>query len=206
MSWWKYYSELLGRNLSWLRTAVLLALGWFLAGLVLAVVNPSFLDTLVSWLEEFFGEVLGEEGLQSDFETVWDIAQNNIGAAGAVLLGGVVLGILPFVSVATNFFILGFLLGSAVGLSGGGGLMIFIITVVPHGILEIPALLLASAFGFKFGMFWRRPQEGKNRWGSFRESLKENLLLLPLLAVLLIAAAVVEVFATGALSGWFLES
>ena len=204
MAWSRYYRDVLRHNVSWLRLTILMALAWFLAGLVLAVVNPSLLETLISWLEEFFGEVLGEEGLQTDFETVWDIVRNNIEAAGVVLLGGVVLGILPFVSIATNFFILGFLLGSAVGLSGAGGFLIFLITVVPHGILEIPALLLASAFGLKFGMFWRA-RGGETRWGSFRESLRENFSLLPLLALLLIAAAVVEVFAIGYLSSRFLE-
>jgi len=202
--WFKYYQDLLRENRAWLIKAAAAAFFWLAIGALTGAVRPDLLDKLLPILEDFFRDVLGEEGLRTDFETVWDIARNNFQSLVVMLFGGVVLGILPAIGLILNFFILGFLLSSMLAAEGASGLFVFAVTVVPHGILEIPALVLAAAFGIKLGLFWRRAEPGV-LWKNFSRRLKENFMLLPAFFVFLLAAAVIEVFVTGALSAWLFE-
>lgn len=72
---------------------------------------------------------------------------NSIKAFLAVLLG--VLLIPPLFFVLTN----GFILGIVVGVKGAEiGLVKTLMMILPHGIIEIPAMIISAAYGMEIGI------------------------------------------------------
>ncbi len=164
-----------------------------MAGALTFLFEPELLPKFQKFLDEVFREILEGRELALDFESVMLIFRNNMMAAILVLFGGIIFGLLPLASAAINFFILGFLFAVFAASSP----QIFLLAVLPHGILEIPAFLVAAGFGFKLGMFWTKPDKSLSVAGNLFASLKQNFKLLPLLAILFFLAAVLEIFVTG---------
>ena len=73
---------------------------------------------------------------------------NAVKALGIIFLG-ILLGLPPLLFIVLNGFILGGL-GSA--LKSVHGWRYVMASFVPHGVIEIPAILLAAALGFTVGM------------------------------------------------------
>jgi stage II sporulation protein M len=121
---------------------------------------------------------------------------NGIKALGLVLLG-ILLGVPPLLIIGLNGFILGGL-GSA--LESVNGWRYVIASFVPHGVIEIPVILLATALGLTVGMEslkWLVRRESRVKL-QLSGCLKVYLRwILPGLAV----AAIIEVFVTPLLIG-----
>jgi stage II sporulation protein M len=121
---------------------------------------------------------------------------NGIKALGLVLLG-ILLGVPPLLIIGLNGFILGGL-GSA--LESVKGWTYVIASFVPHGVIEIPVILLATALGLTVGMEslkWLVRRESRVKL-QLSDCLKVYLRwILPGLAV----AAIIEVFVTPLLIG-----
>jgi stage II sporulation protein M len=77
------------------------------------------------------------------------ILLNNVFASLFLLVSGLLLGILPVLSVGFNGFVLGIFYRLSSGVEGYGRAAV---GVLPHGIFEIPALLVAAAYGLWLGM------------------------------------------------------
>jgi stage II sporulation protein M len=118
-------------------------------------------------------------------------ANNAVKALGVIGLG-ILLGIPPVLFIGINGFVLGSVISWSKSLQG---LEYTVATVAPHGVIEIPMLLLATALGFMVGL-------ESVKWARRRESLVKSQLsaslklyvkvVLPGLAV----AAVIEVLVT----------
>ncbi|MGA8849749.1 MAG: stage II sporulation protein M [Dehalococcoidia bacterium] len=121
---------------------------------------------------------------------------NAIKALGLVFLG-ILLGIPPLLFIGLNGFILGGL-GSA--LESLKGWRYVIAAVVPHGVIEIPIIFLATALGLTLGMEslkWLRGRESRVKL-QLSDCLRIYLRwILPGLAV----AAIIEAFVTPLLMG-----
>lgn len=111
------------------------------------------------------------------------------------LLLGVIFGIFPFLVLFSHGSVLGILASfSAQNLSWAE----FFIVIMPHGIIEIPVLILAGAIGFKLGkatflkIFKKEGEIKKELFAGFKFFLK---VLLPLLVL----AAFIEIFITAKL-------
>jgi stage II sporulation protein M len=104
----------------------------------------------------------GKERLIRDLEVVLEpfrtlpvsrlflfILINNTVKAFLVLILGLLFGVAPLFAVTSNGYVLGvaYLYASA-ELGYGGALL----SLVPHGIFEIPAIILSSAYGLWLGM------------------------------------------------------
>jgi len=74
---------------------------------------------------------------------------NNAIKALVLILLGVLLGLPPVLFVAVNGFVLGGL-GSALESVKGWGYVLA--SFAPHGVIEVPAILLAAALGLSLGM------------------------------------------------------
>jgi stage II sporulation protein M len=122
---------------------------------------------------------------------------NNGIKALAIIFLGILLGIPPLLFIGLNGFIVGSV-GSA--LESAMGWRYVIASVVPHGVIEIPMLLLATALGLTVGMEsfkWLIRRESRVKL-QLSDSLKVYLRwILPGLAV----AAVIEAFVTDLLIG-----
>lgn len=97
-------------------------------------------------------EVLSNEfaaiGDMGPVTTMLIIFFNNALKTALVLILGIVFGILPTLFVITNGFIVGVI---AFFFHSSNQISLFMIGVLPHGVLEIPAFLIASAIGLKMG-------------------------------------------------------
>ncbi len=147
---------------------------------------PKFEDRIESIVEQMFAGIIVKE---NRFQTAINIMVRNITVSAIVILTGIVFFIPP-----TIVFINGFVAGLVVkfSMSRGIALSTVICGVLPHSILEIPAFMIAAAFGAKIGFSMLFPKQ-KSRKKAFTESLKEAayvyfLIVLPLM----ILAAFVE--------------
>jgi len=116
---------------------------------------------------------------------------NAIKALGLVCLG-ILLGVPPVFFVGLNGFILG---GFSSALESVNGWRYVVASFVPHGVIEIPVILLATALGLTLGMEslkWLVRRDSRVKL-QLADCLKVYLkLILPGLA----AAAIIEVFVT----------
>lgn len=176
---------------------------YFLA--VSAIFVVSIVMGTTHWNEEILLEQL--KGIQQIVESVEDkeamelwlfigIFKNNLTAMLLMVALGIFFGIFPFFSLFINGLILGYVGDLAMEQVS---FFNFAKAIVPHGILEIPALLLAAAYGLKLGglsfraigsLFSR--SRGENFAADFMRVLKLLVPLIGLLVILLFFAALIE--------------
>lgn len=123
--------------------------------------------------------------------TIAVIFWNNVKAVLMILATGIIAGIPAILGVFGNGALIGFVL-AALAEQGVplGSLLVF--GILPHGIFEIPAFLLAAAFGVKLGWGWWRPQPGQTRGEAFRRVFGEAARAAGVSVVLLAVAALIE--------------
>lgn len=194
----QYYLNIFRENKRWFWGSFLV-LGVFAAvGHNLGQIFPGLIEGVFSIFEEKFGgRNLEGWGL------AWAIFSNNVKAILIALFGGVVLGIMPFISLASNGAILGIFSNKIFTDFGLGKGFVFLgLGILPHGIIELPVFVLAAALGVRLGLEWIwAPSLGKSRGEVWVSNFKTNFLVLPLLVLFLLIAAVVEVFVTGWMLG-----
>lgn len=122
---------------------------------------------------------------------------NNVKATVLMMLSG---AFLPFLPLMVGILPNGYVIGLLAGFYEYERILpksTFFLGLLPHGLFEIPALLLAATIGTLWG--------GRNWRSLFREEFsrstlgahaKASLAFLPLLLVLLLIAALVEVLVT----------
>lgn len=117
---------------------------------------------------------------------------NNAIKALAALGLGIILGIPPLIFIGAN----GFMLGAAVSaLQAATRCEVIAASLAPHGIIEIPLLLLASALGFRIGMESVRFVIGRK--SAMKAQLRNSMsIYLKWILTGLFIAAVIEVFIT----------
>lgn len=114
----------------------------------------------------------------------------------AAFLGVFTFGVMAVVLLMAPFVVVGYFAANA-SMAGMQASRFLMALVVPHGIFEIPAALLAGAVILEVGMSLIRPDPTRSlgrRWiGAIAEGTRVGLgVILPLLAI----AALIEVFVT----------
>ncbi len=119
-----------------------------------------------------------------------DILINNIKVIIINLLGGFLLGSI----VVTNTFLNGVNLGTFLKLFVDGNItpLHAILLIFPHGIFEIPAIIIAGAAGFKIPYEIVRYLAGRKEQILTKEDFKEYLTLALISIVLIVIAAWIE--------------
>lgn len=191
-----FYKTLLARNHVWIRRISYWALGWFVMGTVVGLVFPDAFNPVFAFIRQVYKNILGTGTEISHIQLVWVIFKQNVQAVLIGLCFGVMLGIVPFLIVAGNFFIIGFLFSSTLRKSIVSGLVMLAV-LLPHGIVELPALLLGCAFGVRLGLFWMMPEKKLTILQKFGVGIKDALAAAPLIIVLLFLAAFIEVYVSG---------
>jgi stage II sporulation protein M len=120
---------------------------------------------------------------------------NNTFKSIFVVFSGALLGIMPIFFLVMNGMILGFL-GA---LQEPGQLWnALIFGILPHGIIEIPAILIAAAYGMRFGVLVLKFVFNLMRPGSkgagteLRSFMQLTVTLMVFLTVALLVAAIIE--------------
>jgi uncharacterized membrane protein SpoIIM required for sporulation len=130
-------------------------------------------------------------------------ARNNIYVIFLILSGSLLFGATTLV----NLIYIGMNLGLAVILSLRCGMSIIEILclTVPHAILEIPAIIIAGAAGFKIPYEILRYLAGKKEQILTQEDIREYLTLALISIILIVIAAFVEAYVTPRIAEHFLR-
>jgi uncharacterized membrane protein SpoIIM required for sporulation/ABC-type transport system involved in multi-copper enzyme maturation permease subunit len=125
------------------------------------------------------------------------IFTNNLRATMLILLGGIAsFSVLGMIAYLVNVGLVGVVLG-VFKVIGYSPMLLFAAGLFPHGIFEIPALMLATAMMLRIGAIMVTPQIGKSMGQVIFELIADWLkvflgVVVPLLAV----AAIVETYVT----------
>jgi len=131
--------------------------------------------------------------------TTVGLAINNLTAMLVMLLGAVSLGLMTVLALVINGLLIGAIVGIAVQRIAP---VVILALIVPHGVLEIPALLIASAVGLRFARLTVRYIRGLEEELVTRRDLREAGWLVAVSAVLIIVAAYIEANLTIEIAEW----
>jgi stage II sporulation protein M len=129
---------------------------------------------------------------QPPFHIMMIIFLKNLLASAMAMLLGLGLGLVPLMVVTSNGFLLGIVGYSAVQKAG----MLFLLAgIMPHGIIELPVVLISIAIGFRLGylLALTLAKEKADLSGETRMAIH---ILVRIVAPLLFLAAAIETFIT----------
>jgi stage II sporulation protein M len=122
----------------------------FVLGIILGYSNSDAFHTLLTaQIDHMQGIANGIK--QSDhrqWSLFFTIFMNNMLASAMTILFGVFFGIFPLYFLISNGLMLGYI---ATDHTKGQTVLFYLKAILPHGIIEIPAIILACAFGLRFG-------------------------------------------------------
>lgn len=159
-----------------------------IAGYIAYGLFPDYALESLSGLQELAEMLSGMSAIQ----IMLLIFTNNAVKLFIAMIFGVFFGVLPFAFLVLNGFVLGVFIHL---LMIENGPLFIIAGLTPHGIIEIPMLLIASAIGFKLGhhLLLYISKKNDNLKNEVIRSIKYYLhWLLPLIFI----AAVIETFIT----------
>jgi stage II sporulation protein M len=105
-----------------------------------------FEEQVMQIIENLLNQTTGLNG----FELITFIINNNMMSSFYGLILGIFFGIIPIGVILINGYVLGFVANKAV--ESGGILVLW--KLLPHGIFEIPAVMISIGLGLKLGMFF----------------------------------------------------
>ena len=178
------------------KNLILVSLGLFLLGSisgfyifkVLLNNNPEIIDSFLKEFQDMFGPLKEMTSLEIFF-TIFFI---NTRTSFLIMMLGVFFGFFPFLSLWGNGTVVGLIYGKFI--AEGGNPLVFLMGILPHGVIEIPAILLAASQGFRIGKEVIFPPLGKSRSESLRVNIKKGLKLFAIIIPLLLVAALIEVY------------
>ena len=169
---------------------------------IICLALPDLRQRLVDYVLSMMGGLDIQD--QSGTLSAPALLSNNIRACVFTMMYGLIpFLLLPALSLGINAMLLGVL--GAWYVSEGVSPLVYLAAVIPHGIFELPALILAFATGFyvcgQVTRLCRGNKEGRHVWDCLL--LMSQVLLLVLLP-LLAAAAVVEAYVTPFVASLFI--
>jgi stage II sporulation protein M len=128
---------------------------------------------------------------------------NNAIKSIIVIFSGVFIGIFPIFFLLINGMVLGFVLAETESYLSSAEL--FVKGILPHGIIELPVIIIAAAYGIRFGavvlgkLFRRRREHSEEK--SVRAFLQETWPLSLFIVAALFVAALIE----ATITPWLLQ-
>jgi stage II sporulation protein M len=173
----------------YIRIAGLLLLGGVLCGVALTLLLPSLIESFFTLIFASLGDlaetIFNEQGgLQGTVTLFW----HNFRAAIGMAVMGFAFGLYPLLGITLNGFIVGIVLALSLM---EGQLLVFLVGILPHGVFELPALVIAAGAGLYLG--WgplRKP------WAGYKAALGHTVDPLLLASAMLVLAAFIEVSVT----------
>lgn len=185
------HSQSLSRRL-WARywryvafSAALFAVGVVAGGLLADVVS----------LGALFGSY-GQFGETVPEPTVGLLLVNNTVVLLLLVASGLTLGLVTVAILVFNGFVVGYV-GTLAAREGGLGVVV--VGILPHGVVEIPAILFAAAVAFRFTHQVLAAALGRRSDVMTRRERREALAMVVLSLLLLPVAAYIEANVTAAL-------
>lgn len=157
--------------------------------------SNEFDEVLSQATNQVFGEIK-EKIEQSDNPTItsiWLIFLNNVRAVFFMMALGIVLAIMPVISMLTNGIIIGFVL--RIQEAAGYPLADLIFKgLLPHGLLELPAIIIGAGYGIRLGvtLILRLFPSMRSGLQTIREAVMSGIPLFGFVVLLLFFAAIIE--------------
>ncbi|GAA3411882.1 stage II sporulation protein M [Paenibacillus hodogayensis] len=174
----------------------------FIAGVVLGYADSGQFEAILQGQLEGL-QKLARDIAEKEHSMIWlfgYILLNNTIKSVLIVFAGVFFGVLPLFFLLINGMVIGYL---AQLQAEAGHLGLFLKGIIPHGILEIPAVILACAYGIKLGAIMGKgllgAGSGRGRAAFVAELQHFMRVALPLIALLvvsLLVAAIIESFIT----------
>ncbi len=176
----------------WILIAVGLFVVGIVAGLIISATMPAGIVDLFS--EELSAlEELGTIFVPFQATTAVFIFFKNVSALLFSFIFSPILCLLPILALVLNGSLLSFISVIVVQEESLG----FILAgLLPHGIFEIPALIIGEAAALSFGAMVIIALISRKRRSQLLPNLKQNLKYLLLAFALLVPAAIIETFVT----------
>ncbi|WP_297487879.1 stage II sporulation protein M [Thermococcus sp.] len=174
------------------RDFLLLSVGFVagsIAGAVVVLLNPAGGGRLFQYIAR---TIAGKISRKSAFSTFLGIYLNNLGVATSAYALGIFFGVVPWLVVLVNGFILGAVVAYILRAHLMGATTV-ILGLLPHGVIEIPAIILAAASGV---LLYRGTLKREGM-----ETVYASLKFYVLSALLLLLAAFIEAFITPRVAG-----
>jgi stage II sporulation protein M len=173
--------------------SVLLIVAGAIFGIVIAIFSPEIAGARSEALKEFSRLFLG---LSKPYLALAIFLNNSLKTLAVVVLG-IFAGLLPLVFLLVNGYVLGLVLHASLQ---SKGLSVFFLAVAPHGLFELPAILLGTSIGLMLGARVLSHFFGK-REGSLGNDLARGLrFFVTVIVPMLLLAALIEAFVTSALA------
>jgi uncharacterized membrane protein SpoIIM required for sporulation len=148
--------------------------------------DATLVDRMQYWLE------MGQNNPQL---IILAAAQNIRVLIAATILGVFTFGVLALVLIMIPFAIYGFIMGQVV--RAGLSPLPFIMAIIPHGVVEIPAILIAAAAALRLGSIVTRPPEDMTVGEAWLRALGDAIKIgIGVVLPLLLVAAMLEVWVT----------
>lgn len=163
------------------RRSIVWATVVFVVSIIVGIANPERFDPLLDVLHQLATQVW-DSGFVAAAVFIFT---NNLKAAVAAIVLGPALGLVPILQAAANGLLIGIVLSKA---AASAGVVATLAGILPHGVFELPAMLIAWGLGLWVGM-WPFLKDGL-KFGE-RMFLAARVLfvcIIPLLA----AAALIE--------------
>lgn len=171
--------------LPYILISALIFLSGIIAGYYFVEFYPSEAGQLITALEETYKPILE---MNKASQVLFIFLKNGVTSFFIIVLG-IIFGVLPIFSLISNGEVLGMLVNFALEKSST---LYFLSGVLPHGIIEIPCFLIATAIGLRIARTFVRKILGKG--GSLKEELNLGLnVFLRIILVFLFLAAIIEV-------------
>lgn len=164
---WKFFKDS--------KNYVYVSLIIFFAFAIFGFIFPIFFkQEIAKLIQSLVGKIAGLNLIQ----TIAYIIYNNSRASLLSIVFGILFGIFPIMTAVTNGYLIGFVARMSVSKEG----VLVLWKLLPHGIFEIPAVIISMGIGIRLGigMFGKK----FNLKNEFIESLRFFLIvILPLLII-----------------------
>jgi len=171
---WRYLKE---SEIYFLIIFIVFALS-FIIGYIFPVF---FVDLIKKIIEELLRKTEG----MNFWQLLFFVLKNNVTTAFIGMILGLILGIIPLLLVIFNGYVLGFVAIKTASNSGLSSLL----RLLPHGVFEIPALVISLGLGLKLARFIFAREKKKLLVYDLKNSLRVFLFVI---IPLLIIAAIIE--------------
>lgn len=177
------------------KKSLILAIILFSVGVYLGTVNTEMLQKIIEPQIEQLGKISNrlQQTSNQELNLFWFIFINNSIKSVLIIPLGILLGIIPCLFLVLNGMAIGYVVNAAV-LNGSEPMGLIVKGLLPHGIIEIPAILIACAFGLHLGaLAWRSLAMRKGGLkGEGRAILRSMVRASFWIVILLLVAAGIE--------------
>jgi len=172
-----------------------------------AILGYLFFNESNQYIRAIFAQI---ENIASDIKEkdsvlfmIYTIFANNLSVAVRMILLGAIFGVIPILILFSNGLFIGFLMKKLV-IESGQSISFFLVGILPHGILELPAIVISAAIGMGIGFqlfnYIVAVIKKKNR-KYYQLALWYRIKQIPIailgLTIILFLAAIVESTVTG---------